>query len=123
MSDELWIRAATQMDVSFPDRTIELVVMPYEEMTIVEHHGRMVEEIVTRGAFAGLERRPNRVKVNRDHDVTRTCGRTMAFHPSRTEGLVAEIRIANTALGQETLELRLRRHPRRVRRVPAAAGR
>ena len=105
MTDELWIRAASNMAVSFPDRTIEVVVMPYEELTVVEHKGRMVEEIVARGAFDGIERRPNRVKVNRDHDVTRTCGRTMAFHPSRTEGLVAEIRIANTQLGQETLEL------------------
>ena len=79
--------------------------MPYEETTLVEYEGRMVEEVVSRGAFDGIERRPNRVKVNRDHDVTRTCGRTIAFHPGRDEGLVAEVRIAKTPLGDETLEL------------------
>ena len=105
MSEDLWIRSAGAMDVSFPARTIDLIVLPYEEMALVEHQGRMVEEIVTRGAFDGIERRPNRVKVNRDHDVTRTCGRTVKFDPASEVGLVAEIKIANTPLGQETLEL------------------
>ena len=106
MSEQtLWIRSASLRDVSFPERTIEVVVMPYEETTLVEYEGRMVEEVVSRGAFDGIERRPNRVKVNRDHDVTRTCGRTIAFHPGREEGLVAEVKIAKTPLGDETLEL------------------
>ena len=39
---------------SFPDRTIELIVMPYEQETIVST-GRMIEEIVSRGAFDGIE--------------------------------------------------------------------
>jgi HK97 family phage prohead protease len=102
---ELRYRQATQLGVSFPDRTIELVVMPYDTETIVEHQGRMVFEVISRGAFDGIERRANRVRVNRDHDLTRTVGRAVAFHPSRDEGLVAEIRIARTALGDETLQL------------------
>jgi HK97 family phage prohead protease len=102
---ELEYRAARQIGVSFPARTIELVVMPYEEETIVAYEGRMVREIVSRGAFDGIEQRPNRIRVNRDHDVTRTVGRAVALHPSRDEGLVAEVRIAKTELGQETLEL------------------
>lgn len=102
---ELRIRQATQLGVDFPKRTIELIAVPYEQETIVEHGGRMVWEIVSRGAFDGIERRPNRVRVNRDHDLTRTVGRAVAFHPSREEGLVAEVRIARTDLGTETLEL------------------
>ena len=43
--------------------------------------------------------------MNRDHDVTRTIGRVITFHPSRQEGLVADLRVANTELGTETLEL------------------
>jgi HK97 family phage prohead protease len=102
---DLEYRAATQIGVNFPKRTIELIVMPYETETVVEHKGRMVREIVSRGAFDGIERRANRVRVNRDHDVTRTVGRALKFHPTREDGLVAELRIAHTDLGDETLTL------------------
>jgi len=102
---ELLFRAATVVGVSFPERVIEMVVMPYEEETLVERAGRMVREIITRGAFDGIERRANRIKVNRDHQTERTVGRAVALHPSREEGLVGEIRIAKTPLGDETLTL------------------
>jgi HK97 family phage prohead protease len=97
-------RAAKQIGVSFPDRIIELIVMPYEEETVVEHQGRMVREVFSRGAFSGIERRANRIRVNRDHDVTRTVGRAVRLH-NRDDGLVAELRIAQTPLGDETLTL------------------
>jgi HK97 family phage prohead protease len=102
---ELFYRTARQIGVSFPDRTIELIVMPYETETLVERSGRMVQEILSRGAFDGLERRANRIRVNRDHDVTRTVGRAVKFQPSHQEGLVATIKIAKTPLGDETLTL------------------
>ena len=102
---QLLYRQATQLGVSFPDRTIELIAMPYETETIVEHGGRMVWEIISKGAFDGIERRANRIRVNRDHNLERTVGRAVAFHPSRDEGLVAELRIAKTQLGDETLAL------------------
>jgi HK97 family phage prohead protease len=102
---QLLYRAARQVGVSFPRRVIELVVMPYDEVTLAEHDGRMVRESVAPGAFDGIERRANRIRVNRDHDVTRTVGSAIALHPSRAEGLVAELRIAQTPLGEETLTL------------------
>ena len=102
---QLEYRAAQTIGVSFPTRTIELVVMPYEEEALVPFAGRMIREIVSAGAFDGIERRANRVKVNRDHDITRTVGRAVKFSPSREEGLVAEVRIAQTPLGDETLQL------------------
>ena len=43
--------------------------------------------------------------MNRDHDVTRTVGRALTFFPTRADGLVAELRIAQTELGDETLAL------------------
>jgi HK97 family phage prohead protease len=98
-------REASLVSVSFPDRTIELIVMPYETETGVIEKGKRFTEIVSRGAFDGIERRANRIRVNRDHDVTRTVGRALALHPSRDEGLVAELRIAQTQLGDETLAL------------------
>ena len=103
----LRFRQATQIGVSFPDRTIELIVMPYEEETMVAHptEDRGVIEVCSPGAFDGIERRANRIRVNRDHDVTRTVGRAVSFSPGRPEGLVAKIRIAQTPLGDETLEL------------------
>ena len=105
MSDTLEYRAAQVADVSFPNRTVELIVMPYETETMIAERGKVFTEVVSRGAFDGLEARNARVRVNRDHDVTRTVGRAVAFHPSREEGLVAEIRISATPLGDETLQL------------------
>lgn len=102
---QLWQRTAEVVGVSFPNRMIELVVIPYERPTVVGWKGRSVEEIISRGAFDGIERRANRIRVNRDHLLTRTVGRATAFHPSRDEGLVAEVRIAKTELGEETLTL------------------
>jgi HK97 family phage prohead protease len=101
----LRFREATTIGVSFPKRTIELIVTPYETETTVPFEGRLVTEIFSRGAYDGIERRPNRIRANRDHDPRRTVGRAVALHPSRQEGLVAELRIAQTELGDETLTL------------------
>ena len=103
--DGLRWRTATQLGVNFPERTIELVVMPYDAEALVPYGSRLVTEIICRGAFDGIERRPNRIRVNRDHHVERTVGRAIALHPSREEGLVGEIKIARTELGDETLTL------------------
>ena len=110
--------------------------IPYDQDAAVVVHGRAVVESCAPGAFDGVERRANRVKVNRDHDYQRTVGRAVGLHPSRTDGLVAELRIAKTPLGDETLALaddrvargvgRVRRHARRRtlarRSQPAPAG-
>jgi HK97 family phage prohead protease len=91
--------------VSFPKRLIDLIVMPYETETQVVHRGRVVGEIVSRGAFGNIQNRASRIKVNRDHDIRRVIGRAVTFHPSRDEGLVAEVRVSRTDLGNDTLEL------------------
>lgn len=102
---QLRYRAIETFDVDYPTRTIELIVTPYETPAIVRMAGRDVTEIFSAGAYDGIERRANRIRVNRDHDVTRTVGRATALHPSREVGLVAELRIAKTQLGDETLAL------------------
>lgn len=106
---EVEIRSAQVADVSFPKRQIELIVMPYETMAEVEYHGRMIEEIVSRGAFDGLEKPgvASRVKVNLDHklDIANKIGSTLALHPSRQEGLVGEVRVSKMhPLGNFVLE-------------------
>jgi phage head maturation protease len=98
-------RSVSDFEVRWADRTIELVAMPYDTDAAVMVHGRPCIESCAPGSFDGVERRANRVKVNRDHDLERTVGRACALHPSRTEGLVAEWRIARTPLGDETLAL------------------
>ena len=105
MTEELRFRHAETVGVDFPKRTIELIVTPYEVEATVPFKGRMVTEIFSRGAYDGIQRRANRIRVNRDHVVERTVGRAVALHPSREVGLVAELRIAPTALGDETLAL------------------
>jgi len=101
----LWHRMAERVDVHPSHRLIELVVLPYEVAAPVLWQGKMVEEVIARGAFDGIERDAARVRVNRDHKLERTVGRAIALHPRRREGLVAEVKIARTPLGDETLTL------------------
>ncbi len=102
---ELEVRAAQLVGVSYPKRQIDVVVMPYETEASVWYRGRMITEIVSRGAYGtGISGRKD-IRVNRDHDLTRTCGRAVKFHPSRQDGLVAELRMSRTELGEETLTL------------------
>jgi phage head maturation protease len=106
MSVEVEVRQAEIAGIDFPNRTIELVVMPYEKETPTAMvNGRQVTEIVSRGAFDGVEQRTSQVKVNRGHVLDAVVGKTLALHPSREEGLVAEVRISRTELGEETLVL------------------
>lgn len=99
-------RAATTVEVTPSKRIVTIVAAPYDtEAYVRAADGHFVLETIERGAFDGVERRANRVKVNRDHDLSRTVGRAVALHPSRTEGLVAELRISQTPLGDETLAL------------------
>jgi HK97 family phage prohead protease len=101
-----WLyRTAQQIGVNFSERTIDLVVMPYDEEALVHYNGRMVYERVAPGSFDGIEKRANRVRVNRDHDLRRTVGRALSFHPEDPRGLIATVKISRTPLGDETLEL------------------
>lgn len=107
---EPWLRKAGELvAVSFPERTIELIVIPYEHEIDVRHptkrDGGLVKEVICRGAFDGIERRANRVKANREHDKTLTFGRAASFKAGHAQGLHAQIRVARTPLGDETLAL------------------
>jgi len=105
MNGEIEFRASEVADVSFPKRQIELIVMPYETEASVAYRGRMITEICSRGAYDGVDLRTSRIRVNRDHVIGDVVGKTVALHPSRSEGLVAELRIFTTPRGEETLVL------------------
>lgn len=98
-------RSAQTLEVRAPERVIEIVVAPYEEPTPVLRRDGWIVETIARGAYDGIEHRARRVKVNRDHDLGKTVGRAVALHPSRQVGLVAELRISETPLGDESLAL------------------
>jgi phage head maturation protease len=98
-------RSSSVGDVKLGQRLIEVIAVPYDEEAPVEYRGEMWIESFDRHAFDGIEKRPNRVRANRDHDERRTVGKVVNFWPSRTEGLVAAVRIAQTSLGDETLAL------------------
>lgn len=98
-------RSADVVGVNFAKRVIEVIAVPYDQEAPVQYRGEVWDESFAPGSFDGVEKRPNRVRANRDHDVTRTFGKAVAFWPSRSEGLVAEIRVSQTLLGDETLAL------------------
>ena len=98
-------RSSTVAGVNFAQRIIELIAVPYEEAAAVEYRGEVWNEVFLRGSFDGIEKRPGRVCANRDHERQRTVGKVVNFWPSRSEGLVAAVRIAQTVLGDETLAL------------------
>jgi HK97 family phage prohead protease len=103
-----WRAAVEVSAVDFADRTIEVIVVPYDEDTTVEYppgSGKLITESVDRGAFVGVEKRPGRVRANRDHDVTRTVGLARAIYTDRPNGLVGEVYVSRTLLGDETLQL------------------
>lgn len=91
------------VDVDKVGRTIRLIAVPYEAPTQVVFRGQMWSEVFSRGAFDDIGGR--NVRVNRGHDRGRTVGRVVAFDTTDHRGLVADLRIARTALGDETLAL------------------
>jgi phage head maturation protease len=107
-------RAAAVEGVDFPQRMIEVLAVPYEQEALVEYRGEIWRESFERGAFDGIEKRPNRVKAFRDHaagahmrgtSTSGLIGRVVSFAPERPEGLVGHVKIAKTPLGDETLSL------------------
>jgi HK97 family phage prohead protease len=99
-------RAVQLGEVSFPERTVELMVIPYETPTVLNHQGRVIEEIVSRGAFGKIQQRAGgRIKVNRDHDPQRPLGYVKNLYPNRDDGLVAKLFISKTDAGEEALTL------------------
>lgn len=97
-------RTASVDNVNFDQRIITVIACPYEQPTEVLYHNEAWNEIVSRSAFAGIQRK-NKIRVNREHDRVLTVGKVVGYYPDRNEGLVIDTYIAKTPLGQETLEL------------------
>ena len=102
---DIEVRSGQVAEVNFPKRTLTCIAMPYERPTVIPYGSKQVTEVVSRTAFSGIEKRTSQVRVNRDHSWDKPVGKVVGLHPSRKEGLVTEVRIAKTTLGDETLEL------------------
>lgn len=99
-------RSAEMTDVQYPSRTITVLAAPYERPTeFVVYRGRQYVESFARGAFNGIDTRPRQVAVNREHTKGTTVGKVERFDPNTSAGLVAEIKVAQTAAGDEVLQL------------------
>lgn len=102
----LELRAVTEtLDVDFPERRIRLVVMPYEQETVVAYRGRPVIEVCAPGAFEGIEKRHRLPRAFRDHDRRAVFGHASSLDGAHPHGLIADIEVSPTPLGDETLTL------------------
>jgi HK97 family phage prohead protease len=100
------LRSAAIADVSYPDRTISLVAVPYNETAIVEYppnSGKLVEESVDPGAFGAVHNRARRFLVNLEHDEARIVGNVRDLR-STDAGLMANVKIRRTAEGDQALD-------------------
>ena len=99
------IRTAAVANIDAEERIVTMIAIPYEQATTVPFRGEVWNEIVERGAFAGIENSSHTYRVNRDHDKRRLVGKIVNYYPDRPEGLVVDAYISKTELGDETLQL------------------
>src|SRR5262245_36924579 len=109
-------RAAEVSGVDFPQRTIDVLAVPYDQEALVEYHPELWMESFERGAFDGINDRPEQylVQAFRDHapgesrsgtNTSGLIGRVTRFDPEAEAGLLASVKVAKTATGDETLQL------------------
>jgi HK97 family phage prohead protease len=97
------IRSATIEAVDYPDRTLSLIVAPYDEWAEVEHKGRIVEESIAPGAFGAVRNRARKFLVNMEHDPARWVGTVLDLEPDDPKGMQARIKIRRSAEGDQAL--------------------
>lgn len=102
---EILYRDSQVSSIDFAERIIEVIAVPWDEETTVFWRGEPWGEVFRRGAFAGLEKDPSRVRVNREHERGNTIGKLVEVDPKHETGLFARMYIAPTTRGDETLVL------------------
>jgi HK97 family phage prohead protease len=96
-------RSSTITEVNTRQRLVDLIAVPWNQEAQVVWQGDVWKEVFTRGAFPGIETAKG-VRVNREHHVGDTVGKVIAFEDA-AEGLLSQVKIANTSRGEETLAL------------------
>lgn len=98
--------------VNFGERIITVLAVPYEQPTQVPFRQETWTEVFSRSAFDDIESRGRKIPATAaldvpapNHDGGRLVGKVISSDPHREDGLVSEIKISRTQLGDETLEL------------------
>jgi len=99
------VRSATITGVDFEERIIQVIAVPYDQEAVVPYGGQMLVETVAPGAFDGIETREEHVTANRDHNYERTFGMVRSYRSNDPVGLITDLHVSNTPLGDETLRL------------------
>lgn len=104
--------AVTVDGVDFGQRIITVLAVPYEQPTPVPFQQEQWTEVFSRSAFKGIESLTRKIPATAalevpapNHDGGRLVGKVISSDPYQSEGLVSEIKISRTPLGDETLEL------------------
>lgn len=108
-------RAATAVsNVDFDERIISIIAVPWEQATRVEYRNEVWNELFSRGSFDGIETRQRRIPAtavlqkpnpNPGHIGGRVVGKVTTAYPSHPDGLGLDVKISNTPVGDETLQL------------------
>jgi HK97 family phage prohead protease len=97
------LRSATVTAVDYPDRTLSLIVAPYDEWAEVEYKGRIIEESIAPGAFGAVRNRARKFLVNLEHDPARWVGTVLDLVPDNPTGMQAKVKIRRSAEGDQVL--------------------
>lgn len=106
-------RSANVADVNVPERIVTIIAAPYGEAAQVLYRREVWNEVFARSAFQGIETRQKPIPAVAALEMPdsghrgRIVGRVVRADPSRPEGLVTDIKISRTELGNEALELAL----------------
>lgn len=106
MNEEILLRNdATLTDVDVKLRIIDLIAVPWEQVTDVVWRGESWKEVFACSAFDGLEASAGRIIVNREHTKGDTVGKVVRVDTKDARGLITQVKIAATPRGDETLAL------------------
>lgn len=101
-------------DIDYPERIITVCAVPYEAPARVMYKREIWDEVFSRSAFNGLDAKKRRIPVTAclnyplpslSHDGAELVGKVQEVYTDRDEGLVADVKISRTPLGQGVLEL------------------
>lgn len=102
-----WIehRAAGAVDIHASRRELEVLIAPAEQPAEIFERGRSYVEVFAFGAFDGVEKHPERVLANIQHDRGRLIGRAIRLDAWAEAGLEGTIKLARVRDADEALEL------------------
>lgn len=102
-------------DVDFKERVITVVAVPYESPAMVEYRHAVWQEVFSRSAFNGIEKRQksvipassqlDTVGGSHNHTGARLIGKVVNAYPDSEPGLITDIKVSKTEAGDETLQL------------------